>query len=228
MTSNVIDIQTDEFIIEIDEEFQIQLQNLLFEQVLSACLDATNDTSEETAVDVEYEEFQAEYDMLLKAIEEESNEQENLKNDFAEIKLELDDSPYIEEMNNYQLLQDIYEQKSRKVFGSFTKKLTKEQLAEYQVQRVQLEQERNNSFRVQKLTLELESAQLENRELVAIRDQKQKRHDNIKKTYDEVMARRDELLTKKENLEKELEELTRESTTSCDDESSEDDINLIL
>lgn len=41
------------------------------------------------------------------------------------------------------------------------------------------------------------------------------------------MARREELLTKKDSLEKELEELEKESTTSYD-ESSEDDINIIL
>ena len=41
------------------------------------------------------------------------------------------------------------------------------------------------------------------------------------------MARREELLTKKDSLEQELEELEKESTTSYD-ESSEDDINIIL
>lgn len=41
------------------------------------------------------------------------------------------------------------------------------------------------------------------------------------------MARRQELLTKKNSLEKELEELEKESASSYD-ESSEDDINIII
>lgn len=45
-------------------------------------------------------------------------------------------------------------------------------MAIFQEKREQLEQERKNSFRLQKLTHELESAKLENRELVAIKEQK--------------------------------------------------------
>lgn len=45
-------------------------------------------------------------------------------------------------------------------------------MEKFQEQREQLEKERKNSFRLQKLIHELESAKLENRELVAIKEQK--------------------------------------------------------
>ncbi|XP_070502476.1 myosin heavy chain, cardiac muscle isoform-like [Chironomus tepperi] len=224
MTQASADCQLDITLIECNDE--IQLQNVLLEQLLNAVFEVSDNIGEMTARDLEYEDCQSEYDMLLELIRKEINTQENLKTEIAEIKKELADSSYVEELKAHALLESLVDQKSRKLSNKFDKKLTKEQIADFQERRVQLEQERNNGFRLQKLNEELESVNLEYRELIAIKEQKMKRYDNLKSTYDDVMSRRAELLHKKTELEQELEELEREDTTSCD-ESSDDEFSII-
>lgn len=66
----------------------------------------------------------------------------------------------------------LVDQKARKLSNQFDKKLTKEQIVDLKQSRIELEREKNNVIRLQKLTEELESVQLEHRELIAIKDQK--------------------------------------------------------
>lgn len=81
------------------------MQDLLFEQLFSDALQASENVHDNIALNFEYEECEAEYDMLLAAIGEAVKNQENLKNEIAEIKKELVDSTYIEEIKAHKMLE---------------------------------------------------------------------------------------------------------------------------
>ena len=68
-------------------------------------MEASDHVSEIKARDLEYEECRAEYDLYLKLIQSEMDDQAELKAEIAEIKKELDGSSYIEEMKTHDMLE---------------------------------------------------------------------------------------------------------------------------
>lgn len=81
------------------------MQELLFEQLFSDAFQASENVRDKIGLDSEYEECAAEYDMLLTAIEEAVKTQEILKNEIAEIKEELVNSSYIEDIKSHKMLE---------------------------------------------------------------------------------------------------------------------------
>lgn len=78
---------------------------MLLEQLINAALDVSDDVSKIQARDLEFDGCQDEYNMFLDLLQEELKSEENFMKEIAEIKKELDESPYFEDIKTHAMLE---------------------------------------------------------------------------------------------------------------------------